>query len=90
MSGPSHYCLRCYRELSPTPSAQDELPAGAEEGGSACPHCGLQYDPEDERTFVSFDILSPWASYLLAFMVCLFGGGFFLISTNNNEGVGWG
>ena len=89
MSGPSYYCLQCYKELRPASSVQEQPPEGRQAGGDTCPHCGLQYNPEDEQTFVSFDILSPWASYLLAFIGCLFGGGFFLLSTNSNEGVGW-
>ena len=89
MSGPSCYCLQCYKELRPASSVQEQPPEGRQAGGDTCPHCGLQYNPEDEQTFVSFDILSPWASYLLAFIGCLFGGGFFLLSTNSNEGVGW-
>ena len=89
MSGPSYYCLQCYKELRPASSVEEQPPEGRQAGGDTCPHCGLQYNPEDEQTFVSFDILSPWASYLLAFIGCLFGGGFFLLSTNSNEGVGW-
>ena len=89
MSGPSYYCLQCYKEMRPASSVEEQPPEGRQAGGDTCPHCGLQYNPEDEQTFVSFDILSPWASYLLAFMGCLFGGGFFLLSTNDNEGVGW-
>ncbi|MDE0739526.1 MAG: hypothetical protein OSB83_09960 [Planctomycetota bacterium] len=85
----THYCLRCYRELRPAPANPAGATGGKEEVEAACPHCGLQYDPLDEQTFVSFDILSPWAAYLLAFLVLLFGGGCFLVSTNYNEGVGW-
>ena len=89
MSGLSYYCLQCYKELRPASSVQEQALGGGPADGDNCPHCGLQYNPEDEQTFVSFVFLSPWASYLLALMGCLFGGGFFLLSTNSNEGVGW-
>lgn len=75
MSATTHYCLRCYRELDLAAAA--EKPAGEE---TACAHCGVPYDAGDEGTFVSFSGLSVWATYLLAFLVLLFGSGFVLIS----------
>ena len=75
MSATTHYCLRCYRELDLSTAA--EKTRGAETG---CVNCGVAYDPGDERTFVSFQGLSVWATYLLAFLVLLFGSGFVLMS----------
>ena len=85
MSGTTYYCLRCYRELD---SLESEM-AGHAVDGSACAHCGLQYDPQDGQTFISFEALSIWASYLLAVLVVLFGAGFFLVGTDFNEELGW-
>ncbi len=85
MSRTTHYCLRCYRELG-LGEPEEAKPAA---DGPACAHCGLQYDPQDGQTFISFGILSPWAVYLLAALVVLFGAGFFLLGTNYNEAVGW-
>ena len=75
MSATRHYCLRCYRELD-LAAAAGKTPGDE----TACASCNTAYDPGDERTFVSFDGLSLWATYLLAFLVLLFGSGFILIS----------
>ncbi len=75
MSATRHYCLRCYRELD-LAAAAGKTPGA----GTSCANCGTAYDSGDERTFVSFDGLSLWATYLLAFLVLVFGSGFILIS----------
>ena len=85
MSGTTYYCLRCYRELG---LVEPEAAKPAADG-PACAHCGLQYDPQDGHTFISFEALSVWASYLLAALVVLFGAGFFLLGTDFNEELGW-
>ena len=79
MSGVTHYCLRCYNQMNISAAAED---AAATE--ASCAHCDLPYDPQDEKTFVSFDVLSPWAAYLLAFLVLLFGTGFILGLAEDN------
>ena len=80
MSGVTHYCLRCYNQMNISAAAEDAA-AAAE---ASCAHCDLPYDPQDEKTFVSFDVLSPWAAYLLAFLVLLFGTGFILGLAEDN------
>ena len=84
MSGTTHYCLRCYQDLGVVVD-----PGEAAADGAVCVNCGLQYDPQDGQTFISFGALSTRASYLLAFLCLSFGAGFFLISSDYNEGVGW-
>ena len=84
MSGTTHYCLRCYGEL--------RIPEAAKKGdvdGPSCAYCGLQYDPQDGQTFISFKALSIWASYLLAGLVVLFGAGVYLTGTDYNHQLGW-
>lgn len=83
MSAPTHYCLRCYNQLN-----NAAVTANAPAAEVRCPHCGLPFDPQDEQTFVSFDVLSPWAAYLLAFLVLLFGSGFILGSLGDSLGGG--
>ncbi len=87
MSGATHYCLRCYKEMEIAVAGEDGGAEGKNEAPTAeasCVHCGNAFDPQDEKTFVSFDVLSPWAAYLLAFLVLLFGAGFILGLAEDN------